>query len=313
MKDSSRAARWQLRQSVHTIPVLALLECLVELASTLEDFGQAARQDTTSGALLLAKTRQISVALRKVLLDGNGSMLKRCIENPEMHPLKAPEGNAKTLRASQKIKEQEFVLNFADGSSSTIEVPAYEHEVSIHPLFGINHESETKTVLSSPFDFAAETVKFSKWMNTKILEINSMRFDARSVLHLMAVKEGAHTNERLPMMGPILPDEDSDARYSAIDGIKFGAFSYMQFITLFTGLYLVIRSREALEPIVKANIDPRAKEMCQLLHLYPRDFPLLMHSTVSVATNPLYVLGKNNELVGDYSRGISTTMRIPQA
>ncbi len=310
-EDSRGTARWQIRQSVHSIPVLALLECLVEIASALEEFGQIARHNTTSGVLLLAKTRQISVVLRKILLDGNGAMLKRCIENPEMQPMKAPVDNAKTLRAIQTFKEQQCVLTYADGSSKTLKIPAYDYVVSVHPLFGINHESESRSVLNTPFDLAGKTVKFSKWMNTKILEVNGMQFDTRSVLHLMAVNEGAHTNERLPMMGPVLPDEDNDARYSAIDGIKFGVFSYMQFFSLLTGLYLVNRSREALGPGALANIDPRTEEMCQLIHLYPRDFPLLMNSTVSVATNPFYVLGKNDELVGNYSRGISTTMRIP--
>ena len=312
-EDNRGTARWQIRQGVHQITVLTLLECLVEIAYALEEFGQIARQHTTSGTLWLAKTRQISVALRKVLLDGSGSMLKRCIENPEMHPMKAPADGAKTLTATQSFKELEYELNFADGSSSTVKIPAHDHVVSIHPLFGIRHESETTSVLTTPFDFTARTVKFSKWMNAKILEVNSMQYDTRSVLHLMAVKEGAHTNERLPMMGPVLPDEDSDARYSAIDGIKFGVFSYMQYFSLFVGLYLVIRIREALGQGVSTIIDPRAKEMCQLIQLYPREFPIILNSSVSVATNPFYVLGKNGELVGDYSRGISTTLRIPEA
>ena len=230
-----------------------------------------------------------------------------------MHPMKAPVGNAKTLRRTESFKKQEYVLNFADGSSSTLKIPVFDYIVSVHPLYGINHESENRSVLTSPFDFTAKTVKFSKWMNTKILEVNGMQFDTRSVLHLMAVNEGAHTNERLPFMGPVLPDEDNDARYSAIDGIKFGVFSYIQFFSLFTGLYLVSRVRETLGSVASTTNEPRAKEMCQLIHLYPRDFPLHMNSSVSIATNPFYVLGKQGELVGDYTRGISTTMRIPEA
>ena len=260
---------------------------------------------------MVVKSRQISVALRKILLDGNGAMLKRCIQNPEMHPMRVPAENAKTLRATESFKAQEFVLNFSDGSSSTLKIPPHDHVVSVHPLFGVDHDSERKSVLTTPFDFEAKTVKFSKWMNARILQVNGMLFDAKSVLHLMAVKEGAHTSERLPMMGPVLPDEDNDARYSAIDGIKFGVFSYMQVFALFTGLYLVGRFREALAPGVLADVDPRAEEMRQLIHVYPRAFPLRMNTSVSIATNPLYVLGKNGELVGDYSRGISTTMRIP--
>ncbi len=307
----SEVVQWQIRKNVHSITVLTFLECLIEIASALEEFGQIARQNSISGSLLLAKTRQISVGLRKILLDGNGTILKRCIENPEMHPMKAPPRNAKTLRATQTIKKQRLVLTYAVGSSKALELPAYDHLVKVHPLFGITHESENRSVLTSPFDLAARCVKFSKWMSIKLLEVNGVEFDARSVLHLMAVKEGAHTNERFPMMGPVLPDEDNDARYSAIDGIKFGVFSYMQFFSLLAGLYLVNRSREALGPGALANIDARAEEMRKLIHLYPRDFPLLLNCKVSVATNPFYVLGKNDELVGDYSRGISTTMRIP--
>ena len=314
MPDNCRKTMlWQIRPSVHPITVLTLLECVTEIASGLEEFGQIARQHTPSGALMLAKTRQISVALRKILLDGNGSLLKRCIGNPEMHPMKAPLEDAKTLRGTQSFKGQEFVLNFADGSSRTLKIPAFEHTVSVHPLYGINHESESRSILFSPFDTTAKTVKFSKWMNTKLLEVNDMQFDTRLVLHLMAVNEGAHTNERVPFIGPVLPDEDNDARYSAIDGIKFGVFSYMEFFSLFVGLYLVNRVRETLGSVASTDSDPRAKEMCHLIHLYPRDFPLHMNSSVSITGDPLFVLGKKRELVGDFNRGISTTMRIPEA
>ena len=262
---------------------------------------------------MLAKARQISVALRKLLLDGNGSLLKRCIQHPEMHPMKAPVDNAKTLRGLRSFKKQDLVLSFADGSSSTLNIPAYDHIVTVHPLFGIHHESDRRSVITSPFDLRAKTVKFSKWMNAKILEVHEMHFDARSVLHLMAIKEGAHTSERLPFVGPVLPDEDNDSRYSAIDGIKFGVFSYMQFFSVFTGLYLTNRVREALGLVASTNDDARAKEMCQLIQLYPRAFPLHMNCSVSIAYNPFYVLGKRGELVGDYTHGVSTTMRIPEA
>ena len=204
-EESRETRRWRFRQGVNPISVLALLECLVEIAYALEEFGQIARQHTSSGSLWLAKSRQVSVALRKTLLDGNGSMLKRCIENPAIHPMRPPVDNAKTLTATQSFKEQEYGLNFADGSASTLIIPAHDYVVTVGPLYGIDHESETRSILTTPFDLTAQTVKFSKWMNAKILEIDSMRFDAKSILHLMAVKEGAHTSERLPMMGPVLP------------------------------------------------------------------------------------------------------------
>lgn len=311
-ENSVEMSPWEIRQNVHPLSVIALLECLAEIAYALEEFVQIARQHTSSSVLLLAKTRQISVPLRKILLDGNGGMLKRCIKNPEIHPMKAPADDAKTFRATQSLKEQQFVLNYADGSSSTLKIPAHDYVVSVHPLFGITHESESRSILTTPFDFVTRTVKFNKWMNTKILEVNGMQFDARSILHLMVVKEGAHTNERLPMMGAVLPDEDSDTRYSAIDGIKFGVFSYMQFFALYVGLYLVSRIREALEFEAFRIEHPRFEEVCDLIHQYPANFPHFINCTVSVATNPFYVLGENDELVGDYSQGVATTMRIPE-
>ena len=49
MTENNRGtARWQIRQSVHPISVQALLECLVEIASALEEFGQIARHHPTS-------------------------------------------------------------------------------------------------------------------------------------------------------------------------------------------------------------------------------------------------------------------------
>ena len=311
--DSRKTVLWQIRPSVHPITVLTLLECVMDIAIALEEFAQIARQQTPSGTLMIAKTRQISVGLRKILLDGNGSLLKRCIANPEMHPMRVPVENAKTLRVTQSFKKQEITLNYADGSSRTVKAPGFNHIVSVHPLYGINHESEKKSVLTNPFDVTANTVKFSKWMNTKIVEVNGMQFDTGSVLKLMADNEGAHTNERLPMLGPVLPDKDKNARYSAIDGIKFGVFSYMQFFCLFVGMYLVNRVRETLSSVASTNHDPRTNEMCQSILLYPRAFPHLMNSSLSIASNPLYVLGKDDQLVGDYSQGISVTMRIPEA
>ena len=188
--NSWQTMLWQIRPSVHQTTVLILLECVSEIATALEEFGQIARRHSPSGTLMLAKTRQISVALRKILLDGNGSLLKRCIVNPEMHPMKAPPENAKTLRATQSFKGQECVLNFADGSSRALKIPPFDHTVSLHALYGIYHESESRTILSSPFDTSTTTVKFSKWMKTKLLNINEMQFDARSILYLMAVKKG---------------------------------------------------------------------------------------------------------------------------
>ena len=62
--DSRETMLWQIRPSVDPIAVLTLLECVMETACALEEFVQITRQPTPYGTLMIAKTRQMSVALR---------------------------------------------------------------------------------------------------------------------------------------------------------------------------------------------------------------------------------------------------------
>ena len=309
---SGKPMSWKIRPNARSTSVLKLVECVAETAISLEEFAQITTQPTPSVTILNAKTRQISVAIRKVILDGNGSLLKRCIDNPEMHPVKEPAENSKTLTAIQSFKKQTHELGFADGHSRTYVIPAFDYKVTVHPLYGISHEPQGNSILASPFDLQAKPIRFGKWIKTKTLKIDDMQFDVRSILNLMAVNEGAHASESHPMMGPVLPDEDNDSRYSAIDGIRFGVFSYLHFFTLFTGLYLVHRFREVLSSGALPETDPRIADMCELISSCPRSFPASISTKVSIAANPVFVLGENRELVSDYSGGVSTIMRIPK-
>ena len=310
--NCGKPSSWGIRPSARSTSVSKLVECMAETAMSLEEFASQTLQPTTSMTLLIAKTRQVSVSLRKMLLDGNGFLLKQCIDNPAMHPLKEPAKSAKTLTATQSFKKQDHRLDFTDGSSRSYCIPAFDHKVTVYPLYGISHEPAGNSVLASPFDLGVKTIKFSKWMKTKVLEVDGMQFVVRSVLSLMAVNEGAHANESHPMMGPVLPDEDKDSRYSAIDGVRFGVFSYMQFFSLFTGLYMVHRFREVLNSRSLPGTNPRMREMCELIFSYPQNFPSSINTRVSIVAHPLFVLGHNLELVSDYSRGVSTIMRIPK-
>lgn len=310
-EESASQVPWSIRSNARSTSVLKLVECMAEAAVSLEEFAQITTQPTPSIAMLVAKTRQISVALRKMLLDGNGSLVKQCIANPEMHAMKEPASDAKTLTATRSFKEQTHELSFTDGSSRTYFIPAFDYRAIVHPLYGISHEPAGNSILTSPFDLKGKTIKFSKWTRTKILAFDNMQFDVRAILNLMAVNEGAHANESHPMIGPILPDEDNNSRYSAVDGVKFGVFSYMHFFTLFTGLYLVHRFREALNSGTLPDTDPRIREMCELISSCPQNFPSSISTQVSIAANPVFVLGENHELISDFSGGSSTIVRIP--
>lgn len=74
-RRSEKPTLWKIRPHARSTSVLKLVECMAEAAVSLEEFAQITTQPTPSIAMLIAKTRQISVALRKMLLDGNGSLL----------------------------------------------------------------------------------------------------------------------------------------------------------------------------------------------------------------------------------------------
>ena len=305
---------WRLRNNIHPRDVLQLLEPVSDVAVNLEEFVQHSRKVNEFPQVILPlKIRQTSVGLRKILLDGNGGLLKMCVENPRFHPLRPPKESAKSMVCEFGVPSLgPLAVTYADGQTSEFTVPEFNHTITIRPLYGVEFVEDGMSLLSNPFDLDAEPVKFSRWMNTQVLEIREVKYNAESLLRTMANREGAHTNRKSSVMGPVLPDMDKRESHSTIDAIKFGLFSYMQIFTLFTGFYVVLMAREMLDSLESEfDLDPMAVEMIRFISRYPTDeFPTI-RAPVSESFDPLVVLGNDGELVGDYTSDLKTTMKIP--
>ena len=74
---------WQLHPKVHPMTVGTLLDCVMDLGTR----DKKSLFDTEGGwRVLQAVVRQISVPLRKLLLDDEGALIKRTISNPAFPP-----------------------------------------------------------------------------------------------------------------------------------------------------------------------------------------------------------------------------------
>ena len=116
---------------------------------------------------------------------------------PDLHPVKSPKA-IPPVNFRRHFEEEHFVLGFENGTAQEITTPSFNHITTVHPLYGIDHVSGTKFSIYNPFDHDAQPVRFSKWMNTKVLEVNELHLTAERILREMVNNEGAHIGNSLP-------------------------------------------------------------------------------------------------------------------
>ena len=132
-------AAWMFREGVNTEHVFEFLLCVVDITDTLTNLKDA---DKANGALIaISAARRISIPLRKLLLDGNGHLFKNCFAEPNLHPLTPPSPTDRPVTFVQKFNRPTMELGFADGKRTTVQIPEYEQRTTIHPLYGVRHES----------------------------------------------------------------------------------------------------------------------------------------------------------------------------
>ena len=117
-------------------------------------------------------------------------------------------------------------LGFADGKRTTVQIPEYEQRTTIHPLYGVRHESGQTFIFDMPFNTDARPQKFKAWMNSKVLQIDDVTFTAKDLLREIANNEGAHLGESkklsMPDASSLTFDNVKNQRYKAVNTVKFG-------------------------------------------------------------------------------------------
>ena len=303
--------RWKLRDDASSDRVVDLLGCIADI---MDAFDTVRGETTPRHAMsLVLVARRVSVALRKILLDGNGSLLKSCLAEPRLHPLKAPAGDARSVEFVQKHRSVTVTALFEEeGKETTFVAPDSEHRTVVDPLHGIRHDEEGIFAIESPFDLTAYPIKFKSWMSRRVVQVDDAVFTSRDLLRLIANKEGAHLSSGVRT---VLPDRSSltmkskDSRYEAVNAIKFAGLSYAQIFCMFTALYVVERSKELVDEVPNEEGDAIAG-ICDRIGEYRTAF--LARGSFGNESCRMFVLGSDLELngasIGDF---YSTTVRIP--
>ena len=302
---------WTFRDSVNTERVFDFLLCVVEIIDTLNDLKDAT--DTIGGLTALSSARRISISIRKLLLDGNGYLLKSCFSDPNLHPLKAPSPNDRPITFVEKFNRPTMELGFADGKRTTVEIPEYEQRTIIYPLYGLRHESGQTFILEMPFDLQALPLKFKSWMNTKVLQIDDLTLTAKDLLREVANNEGAHLSENKKLAMPdgssLTFDNLKNTRYRAVDAVKFGGLSYAHNFVICTGLYIANRSRTIIDLLPFPETNKAIASICEKIGNSPTT--ICGRGQMENQTYHSIVLGNDLKVRPESFGGYSTLMKIP--
>ena len=170
------------------------------------------------------------------------------------------------------MKNNGYTLRWADGVSRDITVPAFEHTTAMHALYGVRHVAGTKFGLYNPFDHDADPIKYQKWMNTRIIDIDGHQFTAEQLLRDMSNKEGAHIEDNPAMIVPddLDLDKDKNTLHRLSNGVRFGSMTYLQIFSFFTGMYMVNRTRAMLGMLPFPEDNEAVAYICQAIAQSPR-------------------------------------------
>ena len=320
----SHSRHWKIQPDVESFTFERFTECMADIAESVRLINEMCLQGQLDTLSLRRAAQNVSVAIRKVMFDGSGNLFKECVE-PCLHPLKDPKRRPKKGLGSDLLVEriEGMAINYTVGESKeqkTFTGPAYEHRTLVNPLYGLRRVGKEQYQLDDPFDLAAQPMKYSRWMNLKVLQVGDAVLSAERVLLLLANYEGAHTNSnemtRFNASSPIditLPDR-TDELYRKGTWVTFGGVSYLHIFTLLVGVYLVNMMRETLKRLP----DETGKRLYGT-HLSGSIFrspsriasaPLLLDKRFNTGIL-LQSTGDSFELVGDYGKPGLTTVQIP--
>ena len=289
---------WQLHPKVHPLTVGTFLGAVMDLGAAAEGLlDKKSLFDTDGGwRVVQAVIRRISVPLRKLLLDDEGSLLRKTIASPTFPPLGGKKGQYRRATISWRSERREWAFTYANGKQETVVVPETAHEIEIGRLYGVDFLEGGWCAIHSPFDLMARAVPLDAWLDAKALQINSVSYTVRDALRLVADYEGAHTNE-LPAwvavgVNPEEFDKGRNMKYRLVNSVYFGCLSYPHVLALYTALYVTGRMRELLAK----SANTLAGEDASTVERSIRDIrtDLVMRARIVKATHEMIVVGKSN-------------------
>lgn len=266
---------WTFPKPVDSLALTNLEDCISDLIDATRELHR--RRDIehdTQGLILRRAVRKMAVPIRKLIIDNDGQLLKKCVVHPMMHKLGEPCGPPRVAKIVFSTPKRDLIIGSADGSTQAVAVPPAQHTIVVGRLRGIErkrNQSKPNNVvvrITSPFDTNQETVGLDEWMNKRILQVNSVGYRPKDLLKLIGNYEGAHTNQFISMVAAGVKPEHIHKgpamKYQLLNAVVFGQTTYSQIFVLATGLYLLdrlcelLRSDDYLNSVEKS---PIAKEI----------------------------------------------------
>lgn len=291
---------WQLHPRVHPMTMGTLLDCITELGSATQGLIDKGALFNVDGGTRVFQSvvRQISVPLRKLCLDSDGGLLTKVVANPLFSPLGGIKSRYRHATISWRTERRELVLGFADGKRETVVVPEAAHAIEIGRLYGIDFVEDGWCTIHSPFDLTATPIPLDSWLGAKALQINSVSYNVRDALRLVADYEGAHSNEMPAFVAVGVNPEDVDRgrnmKYRLINCVYFGCLSYAHVVTMYSALY-IIRGMQRLLPRIatdKSFTEIHAPSVAGLIEHIRTD--VSFRARIVKATHEMVVVGKSN-------------------
>ena len=315
---------WEIQSEVDSFTFERFAECMADIADSIKQINTLCREGQLETHSLNRAARNVSVAVRKLMFDGNGYLFKECVE-PRLHPLKDPKRRPKKgLRADVLVERIEGMsIDYTLGESEdqrTFDAPAYEHRTVVNPLYGLRRTGKEQYQLDDPFDLSRQPIKYGQWMNIKVLQVGDAVLSAERILQLLANYEGAHVESnqmtRSHASSPVdikLPDP-KDELYRKGTWVTFGGVSYLHIFTLLVGVYLVNMMKETVKRV--------PEETGKRIHITQMPGSILQAPS-RIATPGLLLkkgfnmgmvlqsTGDSFELVGNHEKPGITTIQIP--
>lgn len=173
-------------------------EHLQDFALSVLNISTQLRQvEENPSTYLVSASRSISVELRKLLLDGANSLVRRCVQKPRLHRLLQFDelrGDLYTVNIGVSSGILQCIQLDGDGRAEFPIAPV-QFTATVHPLPGLRYNKSSDTWVSGdPFDRVKESIRIDAWLKQPLLEIDDTQYTIGAVLTEVANTQGAHAD-----------------------------------------------------------------------------------------------------------------------
>ncbi|MDE0630653.1 MAG: hypothetical protein OXH73_04040 [Caldilineaceae bacterium] len=310
---------WNINERASHSDLRSFLQAVVNISLTLQnvDKRQFNAQETSSVVVLpqvIFVAESMSIAIRKLMLGGRKALLRKCIHKPDFHPL-ALFSSFASVTITWPGERVRVDVSHQDGRNEKVELPVIDHFTIIYPVYGIHHVRGMTFGIHDPFDYNSEPIKVTKWLNTRVVEIDGQQFSAEQVLRFMANKEGAHSEDNPAMIFPkgydgIMNQMKWDKSHSLFNEIKFGELTYLHLFTLFTGFYVVNMVKTILPQLPFSSNDSSINYIANQISQAPSSFSVKRVPITSGIGKAVFI-DENLEVEGDYNSKNESYIKSP--